>query len=104
MAYFGDSAVQSLLSGAVGSITVKTTLGPDLTIDQPFASGPPSPAATVAGNILKPAIVVADANGNTLFSSAPYGDPGETAWPLVAAGIGLMAVALVYLMAKKRGF
>jgi len=86
-----------VLDSLVTGIRVDTAWGPTINLDQPFAETPePNPFL----QLLKPKITVALTTGSPV-SIAPYGDPGDTLWPVVEFVAALGALALVYLVARR---
>lgn len=100
------STFTSLVDPFVGRIQVKTTMGPDVLIDDPFraqaegAAGAAPPAGGAPtfdlARILKPKLLVYDRNGGAPVEFAPYGDPGESLWPVIVIGLGLLIGGLAY--------
>jgi len=82
------SLITDTLRGVVNRIEVRTTLGPDIAIDDPFGDQPS--VSSAAGAILKPSIVGYNVTGDKTFSITPYGDPGVTKWPLIVFGGGIL--------------
>jgi hypothetical protein len=91
------NAAQALAdpTSGVQSIRVDTAWLPPITSEAPLA-GPPSPILTW----LKPQITVTYSTGKS-FTAAPYGPPGESRWPLLAAGL-MVAGALGALWAIRK--
>ena len=91
---------RNILASIVSGVTVSSAWGPDIVIDQPFADSPPSPVAGAVGRWLKPKVTLQLTGGGEV-SSAPYGEPGASNWPLVQAGLIIGAMALFGLLAAK---
>lgn len=100
------SSVQDLINHPdklVKSISIYTTHGPDLRIDDPLKPTPPGVGSQVT-RALKPKMVIAfnPIAGQQLkpVSYAPYGEPGPTdfdTWVTVAAVAGGLGVGIVAL-------
>lgn len=87
----------SFLSDAVEEVTIETRFTPAITLKQPLAGGgAPSPFAL----LFKPKITVKTRFGTS--EQAPYGEPGQTLWPLLQ--VGGMIAAVVALALMVRGF
>lgn len=94
------SFITDALQQVVGKIEVRTRYGPTLTLDDPFASAPVGTGPSGA-SILKPMIVLypREVNGQKVadpITIAPYGDPGDTFWPFLVAGGGILLGWLAY--------
>jgi hypothetical protein len=76
----------SILENLITSITFKSAYGPTVPLNNPFAPAPPSPFMQV----FKPRIEIG-IKGTDPIIIQPYGDPGTTKWPLVAAALTLGA-------------
>jgi hypothetical protein len=76
-------------------LEIRTAYGPTITIDEPFSPTPPG-ASSPTSSLLKPEIDVYPRSAATGTISpdpikfAPYGDPGESKWPFIVAGLGLL--------------
>jgi hypothetical protein len=96
--------VSSLLASSVQEIRLESAWTPPFVIAQPFAQTPPSPVASALGSFFKPVVVTTLAGGGTM-RSAPYGEPGESNWPVVqitlAGGMILLAGWLFYRQTRK---
>jgi hypothetical protein len=94
------SLVTDLLAQAVDRMEIRTSIGPTISLDQPFAPSPPGDDSATT-QFLRPVIsiypksVAGVAVQPVVF--APYGDPGETKWPFVVAGLGLLLGGFLYL-------
>ena len=82
--------IDTVLDQLVSRMDIRTTLGPTITIDEPFKVGPPSPASTAAGRVLKPSISILPRGQAKPIVFAPYGDPGITKWPVIVFGGGAL--------------
>lgn len=79
----------------VGSIVVETRFTPPIVIDKPLAGGgAPNPIAA----LLMPKITVTTPYGQVV--KAPYGEPKDNYWPLVATG-GVVLLAGLLLLAVR---
>lgn len=95
-----------LLDPYVARIQVQTTIGPDILIDDPFraqSAGAAGAAPPIGGTptfdlarLLKPKMLIYDRSGGAPVSFTPYGDPGESLWPFVVVGLGLLIGGLAY--------
>jgi hypothetical protein len=96
--------VDTLLDPLVARIEVQTAWGPTIAADDPFrarAAGAEGAGGAAGGGFdlarfLRPKILIYDRSGNEPSTFTPYGDPGETAWPYVAVGLGLLIGGLAY--------
>jgi hypothetical protein len=100
--------VNTLLDPLIARIEVQTAWGPTLSVDDPFKSGGPAatPAAGAAASksgggfdvarFMRPKFLIYDRSGDDPAEFAPYGEPGETAWPYVVVGLGLLIGVLSY--------
>jgi hypothetical protein len=88
------SIVSDILDSAVGRAEIRTAFGPTISLDRPFAPTPPGDDSAFT-KLMQPVITLyptaaagmVDPNPITY---APYGDPGETKWPFLVAGFGLL--------------
>lgn len=75
-------------SSGISSITIETAWLPPLSSEAPLAGEP-----SWLLQQLKPKVTVAFASGQTIVR-APYGEPGPSKWPWLAAGlVALLGVA-----------
>lgn len=78
------------------ALKVRTTLFPDLDAD--LEGGEPGPTSWI-WKLLRPRFEVVTPVG-PIYSRAPWGDPGDTSWPLgaalIIAIIGFAIVALLH--------
>jgi hypothetical protein len=85
---YGD-LVTDLLRGNANRVVVETRFLPTITLDDPF--GPSPPGATPIASYLKPKITLYGAQqGSKPQVFAPYGEPGESLFPFVAAGAAII--------------
>ncbi len=81
-----------VLNQLVGRVVVRTEWGPDVVIDDPFSAQPTG--GTPAAPYLRPEIAIYPRAGGAISADpirfAPYGSPGETKWPFIVAGGGLL--------------
>lgn len=82
----------SALSSLVTEVTIQTTVTPDIVVNDPFGVGAGSPTSSGIGslllNIIRPKITVQTPLGPQ--TTAPWGDPGATAWPLLVVAVGII--------------
>ena len=88
------SLVTDVLQGVIGKMEVRTRFGPTITLDDPFSSSPSTQPG--ASQWLKPMIQLYPKSGGAPITIAPYGDPGDTLWPYIVAGGGLLLGWLTY--------
>lgn len=87
--------VTSALTGAVKSVTIDSELLPGpITIDLSGSKSDSNAGNFNVASILKPSVTVIDANGNDLYTSAPWGSPSDNRIPFFVA-TGALAVGLV---------
>jgi len=109
--------IDTILDPLVARLEVHTTVAPAIVVDDPFrataagAAGAGGGAAGAGGGFdlarfLKPRILIYDRSGGDPVEFTPYGDPGESLWPFVVTGLGLLIGGLAYGtwrgMAKRR--
>lgn len=85
----------------ISRIDVDTAYGPSITLDDPFAPGPPNPYLQK----LKPRVKLhMRGEGIEPVKIAPYGDPGPTKWPLIQTslyvGAFVIAGGLLYKLLR----
>ena len=84
----------------VDQIRIDTTLLPSFTIDQPFSSSPSASPSKIM-DILKPKLTITTGYSSSPVVVAPYGDPGVTQWPwMAAAGLGLVGLMVLWKMKR----
>jgi hypothetical protein len=93
--------ITDVMREAVGRVEVRTTLGPPIVIDDPFAPAGGEPSFAV--RLLKPSITLFDKGGVELHSIAPEGDPGTSKWPLVVFSVGILLALNLRGLLRKRG-
>jgi hypothetical protein len=82
----------------IDRLTIKTAWLPDIAIDKPLEKSS-EPNAML--DILKPSFIIESGYGKNVVMS-PYGEPGETNWPIVKAGLlGVAALGLFMMFMKK---
>ena len=80
------AAVAAVGKQAVGKITIRSQVSPDVVID-PFAPQAPAPAApNPLLMFVKPEVVIQSPDGSTVTTLAPYGHPTGNYWPWLVAG------------------
>jgi hypothetical protein len=99
--------IDTILDPMVARLEVHTTVAPAIVVDDPFkvkAAGAAGAGGGAAGGgggfdlarFLKPKIMIYDRQGGDPVEFMPYGDPGESLWPVVVAGLGLLIGVLSY--------
>lgn len=90
--------VSDVLNQVVGRVVVRTEWGPDIVIDEPFSAQPTGGSPATA--YLKPEISIYPRAAGGIAADpiqfAPYGSPGETKWPYLITGIGLLLGITMY--------
>jgi hypothetical protein len=76
---------------AIDAVVIKTTLLPDITLHPGGSGGGFSPGGLVL-RLLKPQVVVQSAFGDA--EVAPFGEPGPSLWPVAAAVLVVVVVAV----------
>ena len=93
------SLITEVLNQYVGKVEVRTAYGPTITIDDPFSSSP-STGDSELSKLLKPSIDIYSRTSGGISadptSFAPYGDPGQTKWPFLVAGLGFVVGWLTF--------
>lgn len=79
------------LLSLVKGVKIETAYLPPIELRDPFGAGGGAPNPLLAA--LKPRITIDAAFGGPI-TVAPYGDPGESRWPLVQAGLVLAGGAI----------
>ena len=77
------------LDQLIEHVTIETALLPAIELDHPLAPGGGAPNPLLM--LLKPKITV-HTPGQT-YTSAPYGDPGQTHWPAIR-NIALLVIVI----------
>lgn len=94
------SVVSDILNSAVGRVEIRTAFGPTLSLDHPFAPSSPGDDSAFT-KLMQPVLSIyptataATVDPNPLVY-APYGDPGESKWPFLVAGVGLLVGWLAF--------
>lgn len=81
------------IQDVISKITIESAYSPKMTIDKPFAPGPPN----VLLSRLRPRITIEVKGVAQPIVSAPYGEPPETVWPQLVAGGAVVGGILVLL-------
>lgn len=90
----------NLLASVVKGVRIETAFTPAFEASDPFAESPPSPVASLAGQLLRPKVTLLLAGGST-YPIAPYGDPGPSKWPIVQAVLIVVGLGLAgYLLSR----
>ena len=90
------SIITDTLNQVVDSVEVRTAYGPTISLNQPFAPSPPGNDSG-ATKFLQPVFTIYPKAGlGEPIVYAPYGDPGESKWPFIVTGLGLLIGWLAY--------
>jgi len=89
------------LDAVVSRIEVRSAWAPTITIDRPFSPSTPGGAGDTIGKLMRPEIVVFDSTGAVVIERAPFGTPGPSRWPIVAA-LAILGGAVVLGLALRR--
>jgi hypothetical protein len=80
------------------TVEVRTAHLPTFRTDSDELTAPSDGVAPWWGTWLKPEVLVRHPFGT--WRSAPYGDPGETTWPLVAVVAGVVVLVVLGLAVR----
>lgn len=99
------SIAQGLAQQNLKRLTIETSLGPKVVVDNPLAPSDVSSGDTITDLIMKtmrPKITVETSFGPTTIM--PWGEPGPTRWPLVRSGMvvggGLLALFVLWRIVR----
>ena len=94
-AFAGFDGALDVLNSVVKEARINTAWGPPIVIDSPFA---PTPTGTRgAGAWMQPEIMLVLREGyGSPQSFAPYGKPGPSKWPIIVAGLSLLAAFTIF--------
>jgi hypothetical protein len=81
---------------ALATLTVRTAHLPDLSTDLDLESGGGESGASWIWALLRPSFQLSTPVG--LYTRAPWGDPGESSWPVGAALLALAVGGLALLL------
>jgi hypothetical protein len=87
----------NVLADVVKQIRVDTAWLPSIVIDDPFATDPTGQTSPLM-SLLMPKVTVTTIGDNPV-TSEPWGDPGDTKWPmvenvLIVSGLALAAIII----------
>jgi hypothetical protein len=84
----------------VDRITIRSAWLPDITINKPLErSTEPNPVL----DVLKPSFIIESGYSGKPVTMSPYGEPGETRWPLVKIGlIVVLGLGVFTMLGRKK--
>lgn len=96
---------QGLAQQSIKRLTIETSLGPTLVVDDPLAPSDVSSGDTLVDTMMRtirPRITIDTTFGPTTIM--PWGEPGPTRWPLVRSGLvlggGLLALFVLWRIVR----